>query len=58
MIDDFIPTHSDSSYRLGVPLASRCVDNDEVWVMLIEKAFAKAHGCYEALAQGLLYPQR
>ena len=34
------------------PLYARCVDSQEFWVPLIEKAYAKLHGCFEMLNGG------
>ncbi len=34
------------------PLYCRSTDADEFWPMLLEKAYAKAHGCYESIAGG------
>ena len=36
------------------PLYARCVDPQEFWVPLIEKAYAKLHGCFEVLNGGLM----
>ena len=36
-VDDFIPLND------GQPIFSRCKDENEVWVMLMEKAYAKLH---------------
>ena len=47
LVDDFIPiTYGDR------PLNARGSSLDEIWVPLIEKAFAKLNGCYEALISG------
>ena len=48
-IDDRIPV--DLS---GRPIYSHGTDYNEVWVMLLEKAYAKMHGCYESLASGFV----
>ena len=47
IIDDLIPCGVD-----GTPAYARCSDPSELWVQLLEKAYAKVHGCYEALDGG------
>ena len=49
-IDDFLPTHREGSLRYA-----RCRDRQELWVPLIEKAFAKAHGSFEAIEGGFVH---
>jgi len=46
-VDDQIPCSVN-----GGPIYGRCRDPNELWVSLIEKAYAKLHGCYEALDEG------
>ena len=48
-IDDRIPV--DLS---GRPIYLRGVNPNETWSMLLEKAYAKLHGCYESLASGFI----
>ena len=48
-VDDRIPCG-----RNGTPHFARSINTNEVWVMVVEKAYAKLHGCYEALAGGTL----
>jgi hypothetical protein len=45
IIDDMIPVFSSN----GSIVFARCSDPNELWVPLIEKAYAKLHGCYKAL---------
>lgn len=53
IIDDRIPVFdsegSEPQYVFG-----HCNDSTELWVSLIEKAYAKAYGCYQALNGGLI----
>lgn len=37
----------------GLPAFSQ--SKNEIWVMLLEKAFAKVNGCYEHASFGLSY---
>jgi hypothetical protein len=46
IIDDYIPLKN------GKPLFSCSKDPTEMWVCLLEKAYAKLHLCYEALDGG------
>jgi hypothetical protein len=48
IIDDRIPVKK----RDGKVIFAMCKDPNELWVPLIEKAYAKLHGCYKALIGG------
>jgi hypothetical protein len=52
-IDDRIPC--DSTADPPRPIYARCVNENELWVMLLEKAYAKLHGrCYRNLESGTM----
>lgn len=42
IIDDRLPCGKSN----GEPVFGRCKELHELWVPLIEKAYAKIHGCY------------
>lgn len=44
VVDDYIPV--DKNFR---PVFSRGRDPNEIWVMLVEKCFAKLHGSYQSV---------
>lgn len=48
IIDERIPINIESRQ----PVFGHCKDPHELWVALIEKAYAKMHGCYENLISG------
>ncbi len=48
-IDDRIPCD-----KKGRPIYAHGMDMNETWVMLMEKAYAKLHGCYENLKSGFI----
>jgi calpain-15 len=48
-VDDYIPC-----YYNGGPMFSRG-NGEELWVMLLEKAYAKMHGCYYSLRYGFTH---
>lgn len=50
IIDDRIPCYKANK----LPVFARCSDINELWVPLIEKAYAKIHCCYEALISGFI----
>ncbi|KNC54730.1 calpain B [Thecamonas trahens ATCC 50062] len=48
VVDDHVPLRHGSE----TPLFARCLDEDEVWVQILEKAYAKLHGSFEAIEGG------
>lgn len=59
IIDDFIPGNCLIKIVVyfvvndeGIPVFARSKDPNEMWVSLIEKAYAKLHKCYENLEGG------
>ena len=47
-VDDYIPC-----YPNGNPIFSNCCDSEEsIWLLILEKAFAKMYGCYKLLEGG------
>jgi hypothetical protein len=48
IIDDRVPVRD----KDGQPVFGHCKDPNELWVLFMEKAYAKLHGCYKALIGG------
>lgn len=53
IIDERLPCYDQEGYEPSLVFGKN-KDDREVWVSLVEKAFAKLHGCYEALGGGLI----
>lgn len=49
-IDDRLPTYKGNKQLIF----GKCATADELWVPLIEKAYAKLHGCYQTLISGFI----
>jgi len=47
VVDDFMPFN-----KMGSPLFTRGGDKNELWSMLLEKAYAKIHGGYDFIIGG------
>ncbi|KAJ3443723.1 calpain [Anaeramoeba flamelloides] len=50
IVDDYLPCG-----RNGRPIFARSKNNDELWVQIIEKAYAKLFGSYEAIEGGFVH---
>ncbi|KAJ3444064.1 calpain [Anaeramoeba flamelloides] len=50
IVDDYLPCGSN-----GRPIFARSKNNDELWVQIIEKAYAKMFGSYEAIEGGFVH---
>ena len=50
IVDDRLPVNKESMR----PVFGTCKNAHELWVALIEKAYAKMHGCYEQLISGYI----
>lgn len=50
IVDDRIPFNKETKK----PIFGHCTSSHELWVPLIEKAYAKMHGCYENLTAGYI----
>ncbi|KAE9029088.1 hypothetical protein PF011_g1266 [Phytophthora fragariae] len=54
LIDDRLPVFGFTDKKAGKPYFARCRNPNELWVSLLEKAYAKLHGSYEALIGGFV----
>ncbi len=50
VVDDFVPVD-----RYGEPLFAKPAAGREVWVMILEKCWAKLYGSYEAIVGCFLF---
>lgn len=55
IVDDYLPCYQDRQGFLSLFFLSNRREPNEFWAALLEKAYAKLHGCYEALEKG--YPE-
>ena len=53
IIDDRLPIRNQEGFKKDYCFA-KCTNKNELWVPLIEKAYAKLHGCYESLQGGVI----
>jgi hypothetical protein len=53
IVDERLPCFAQEGYEPSLVFGKN-KDDRELWVAIIEKAFAKLHGCYEALGGGLI----
>lgn len=53
IIDDRLPCDN-SGYSGPELIFAKCKNKHELWVPIIEKAYAKIHNCYEALISGFV----
>lgn len=54
IIDDRIPCRKVSRNQIPRPIYARCKSDNEFWVPLIEKAYAKLHENYDSLISGFI----
>lgn len=50
LIDDRLPCYAGNMQLVF----GKCSDQEELWVPLVEKAYAKLHGCYQTLISGFI----
>ncbi len=48
VVDDYVPVT-----QQGMPLFAKPAGGNEIWVMILEKCWAKLHGSYGAIVGGL-----
>eukprot|EP00435_Cladocopium_sp_Y103_P021928 s2105_g5.t1 len=55
VVDDFLPCSPNSGLPCYAHIDIQGRNQNELWVMLLEKAWAKLHGCYERIESGMPY---
>lgn len=58
VVDDFLPTKINKAEKTALAFAKSSKGDNEMWMMLIEKAYAKICGSYEAAEKSINGPNQ
>lgn len=58
VVDDYLPTKINKAGQVALAFAKSSKGDNEMWMMLIEKAYAKVCGSYEAAEKSICGPNQ